>query len=256
VASPHARAGAVAPATELLPLPRRGRTYTGQARVRLGDTDPAGFLRLDALARFLQDVANDDARDAGLDNALGWVVRRTMIDVRAPAGLGESLTLTTFCSGFGRSWAERRTTVIGSKGAVSDAVSLWVQVELASGRPTRLGAAFEQLYGEASAGRTVSSRLSLAGPPPEAAARPWPVRHVDLDVFGHVNNAVLWAVLEDVTAGRSRVGVGEIEYPGPVDEGAVVEALVIDGGRPAVWVVEAGTVRCASRWTPGGSEHV
>jgi acyl-ACP thioesterase len=223
--------------------------------VRLGDTDPAGFLRLDALARFLQDVANDDARDAGLDNALGWLVRRTMIEVRTAAGLGEALTLTTFCSGFGRSWAERRTAITGSKGAVIEAVSLWVQVELASGRPTRLGPAFERLYAEASGGRTVSSRLSLAGPPPDAPARPWPVRHVDLDVFGHVNNAVLWAVLEEVTAGRSRVGVGEIEYPGPVDEGAVVEALVIDGARPGAWVVEAGTVRCAARWTPSSAEQ-
>jgi hypothetical protein len=77
---------------------------------------------------------------------------------------------------------------------------------------------------------------------------------VDLDVFGHVNNAVLWAVLEEVTAGRSRVGVGEIEYPGPVDEGAIVEALVVDGAQLAAWVVEAGTVRCASRWTPGDGD--
>jgi acyl-ACP thioesterase len=222
--------------------------------VRLGDTDPAGFLRLDALSRFLQDVANDDARDAGLDNALGWVVRRTLIDVRTHAALGERLTLTTYCSGFGRSWAERRTTVTGAKGAALETVSLWVQVELASGRPTRLGSTFEELYGAASGGRIVSSRLSLPGPPPDATARPWPVRHVDLDVFGHVNNAVLWAVLEEVTAGRSRVGVGEIEYPGPVDEGAIVEALVVDGAQLAAWVVEAGTVRCASRWTPGDGD--
>ncbi len=81
--------------------------------MRLGDADPSGTLRLDAIARFLQDVANDDAVSGGLDDALGWVVRRTMIAVRDPAVLGERLSLTTFCSGTGRSWAERRTSVRG-----------------------------------------------------------------------------------------------------------------------------------------------
>ena len=46
--------------------------------MRLGDVDPSGRLRLDAIARYLQDVASDDAADAGLDT--GWVARRTLIE--------------------------------------------------------------------------------------------------------------------------------------------------------------------------------
>jgi hypothetical protein len=98
------------PATELLPLPAAGRTFSAGRTVRLGDVDPAGELRLDAIARYLQDVASDDAIDAGLSNALGWVVRRTMIRIDRPLTVGEPLSLVTFCSGTGRSWAERRTT--------------------------------------------------------------------------------------------------------------------------------------------------
>ena len=102
--------------TPLVPLPPSGRRYVGGATVRLGDADPRGEARLDAIARYLQDVANDDALDAGLASAMAWVVRRTLIRVARPAVLGERLTVTTFCSGTGRSWAERRTSISGDAG--------------------------------------------------------------------------------------------------------------------------------------------
>ena len=139
---------AARPATELLPPNPDGRWFTAERRVRLGDVDVAGELRLDSVARYLQDVANDDALDAGLSNAMGWVVRRTMIRVDRPCRLNERLRLTTFCTGAGRSWAERRTTISGTgEGAdvAVEAVSLWVQVDVVSGRPTRLGTDFFDL---------------------------------------------------------------------------------------------------------------
>jgi acyl-ACP thioesterase len=234
--------------TPLVPLPERGRRFTGHAVVRLGDADPRGEARLDAIARFLQDVANDDALDAGLDNAMGWVVRRTTIRLDQPAVLGERLDLTTFCSGTGRSWAERRTSISGDRGAAIEAVSLWVQVDVATGRPARLGDGFFARYAEAAGGRTVSSRLTLDPPPPDAETRPWPVRTTDLDVFGHANNATLWSALEDAMAPATRCGFAEIEYPGPVDAGARVEAQIVTGERPAAWLVEDGVVRSAARW--------
>lgn len=225
----------------------------GTAEVRLGDTDPAGQLRLDAIAQMLQNVANDDARDAALPNANGWVVRRTLIDVRRAATLGERLALTTFCAGTGRSWAERRTSIAGDGGAEIEAASLWVQVDTSSGRPQTLGAEFHAIYGATAAGRVVSSRLSLPGPTPATATDAWTVRAADLDVFGHVNNAVAWAVLEEALAGRGgRRGVGEVEYPAPLDR-QPVSRLVAASADDIVrtWLVTAdGTVRLAARWNP------
>lgn len=241
---------AVPPAVELIALPARGRRYTGTAEVRLGDTDAAGRLRLDATARHLQDVANDDARDAALLNANGWVVRRTLVAVRRPARLGEMLALTTFCAGTGRSWAERRTAITGDGGAHIEATSLWVQVDMATGRPQALDEHFHARYGEAAGGRTVSSRLSLPAPGPAAEPQPWLVRASDLDVFGHVNNAVAWAVLEEELASVG-VGVGEVEYLAPLDRQPVTRLVE----RPAentlsTWLVTTdGATRLAARWT-------
>ena len=241
----------VAPATELLPVPPRGRRYTAAYQVRLADADPRGLARLDGIARFLQDVASEDAADSGLDQSFGWFVRRTLLVVGRPPVLAETVHLTTFCTGTGRSWAERRTSLVGDGGASVEAVSLWIQVDLASGRPAALGQQFEERYGEAAGGRRVSSRLALPGPPSDAAVRPWSVRATDLDVFGHVNNDSHWPILEEVLAGPSfdRVGRAEIEYLAPIDRSTPVELLVapLDAGVGA-WLTADGRVHTAARW--------
>lgn len=234
-----------APAIELLPLPSAGRRFVASRSVRLGDVDPVGRLRFDAIARYLQDVASDDALDAGLPNAMGWVVRRTLIRVDRPCTLEESVELTTFCTGAGRSWAERRTSIAGANGGAVEAVSLWVQIDVATGRPSRLGDEFFACYGTAAAGRTVSSRLSLDAPAAGAPVRAWRFRRTDLDPFDHVNNAAQWVVLEsffDLGDGR---GTAELEYVAPIG----LDELVLHLDGPAAWLVDGDRVLSAFRWS-------
>ena len=83
------------------PPPAFGAPLHATRPVRLGDSSPGGRLRFDGLARYLQDVSNDDTRDAAFENDMAWVVRRTAIEVRSGARFGEELTLTTFASGVG-----------------------------------------------------------------------------------------------------------------------------------------------------------
>ncbi len=236
----------VLPAAALLPPSEVGRRFVAERTVRLGDVDTVGSLRLDAVARYLQDVASDDALDAGLPNAMGWVVRRTMIRVDAVGTLNERLNLTTFCTGAGRSWAERRTSIVGIDGAAVEAVSLWVQIDVDSGRPARLDEAFFDLYGAAAGERVVSSKLSLPAPPAETTATTWAFRRADLDPFDHVNNAAHWVVAEEMLAGRARVGTAELEYLVPA--GVDTVDLLVDGDQ--AWLSAEGRVLTAFRWTP------
>jgi acyl-ACP thioesterase len=199
------------------PRPEQGRVFSGQRAVRMADVTPTGRLRLDALARYLGDVAEDDVDDIGWDEPVGWVLRRSVVTIDRFPTLGDTVSLDTFCTGTAPRWAERTTTVADSAGDAVQVRALWVAVDLETGRPVRLGPSFEAIYGPAAGGRRATARLTLPEPPGDVAVVPWPVRAVDLDLWGHVNNAVHWAAVEEVLAGdpwRPRRAV--IEYNEPI----------------------------------------
>ena len=237
----------------MIPLPASGRRFTATRRVRLGDATPKGRLRLDAVVRYLQDVAADDSADSGLPDAGAWVVRKTTVEVHQPAAYQEQLELATFCSGTGSRWAERRTSISGDRGGRIEAASLWVYVDLATGRPRRLPDAFADLYGEACGGRQVKARLVHPDPPGDAARRPWPLRATDFDVLGHVNNAAYWEPVEDLVAGRGLfTGVvrAELEHRNAVEPDAAVELAVAEDPLRIWWLAD-GSVAASALVEPG-----
>jgi acyl-ACP thioesterase len=186
---------------ELVPRPEHGRVFTASRRVHLGDVTTDGRLRLDALARHVQDIAGDDADDAGLVEP--WVLRRMAVRIDRFPRYREAVELATWCSGIGTTAAERRTSLSIAGSVAVEAAALWVQID-AAGRPARLGQWFTDRYGRSAGGRRVASKLTQPPPPPDLAVRPWPLREADYDVLVHVNNAVSWAALEDELARRAR----------------------------------------------------
>ena len=84
----------------------------------IADAVGSGRVRVDAIARWLQDVAYADIIDAGFDEGGAWVVRRMRMRIEAFPRFGERVTLSTFCSGIGRFAAERRTSIRGETAAV------------------------------------------------------------------------------------------------------------------------------------------
>lgn len=215
---------------ELVPRPASGRRFAARTRVRLADVSASGRLRLDAIARMLQDVSSDDTADAAYAPDAVWVIRRLVIELegsRSPR-LRDDLTLVTWCSGTGARWAERRTDVECGGDVVVRAAALWVLVDFASGRPIPLGEGFDAVYGEAAGGRRVGQRLRHGAPPAHARRALWPLRVTDLDVLGHVNNAAYWAPVEEMRASLvpgSRIVRAEIEFRGGLDPTDPVEVL-------------------------------
>ena len=186
----------------LVPRPDSGRVFVGKRRVRLSDSDPSRRLRLDAVARYLQDVAGDDV----LETEWGspdhfWLVRRTVIQQLRPISIEEMVELTTWSSGTASSSASRRTTVVGERGGLIEAESVWVHLNREL-RPERFGGNFFELYGPSTNGRRTSTRLELADLPATAERTPWPLRRSDLDLLGHLNNAAYWEAIEESAARR------------------------------------------------------
>ena len=216
---------------QLVAAPAVGRVFRDRRRVRLGDASPKGRLRLDAIARYLQDIANDDARDALTDGADGWVVRRTVIEVRKPAVYREEVHLTTFCSGTGSRWAERRTSIVGSSGASIECAALWVHVDLQTLRPAVLGEDFHRVFGPSAEGRIVRSRLNHNDPEPGFDGGVWPVRFCDFDVVGHLNNASYWVAVEEELSRRTDLRWplrAEVEHRTGLEARHAARLIVID----------------------------
>jgi acyl-ACP thioesterase len=184
------------------PFPSSGRTFASRRRVRLGDVTPRGRLRLDAIARYLQDIATDDSLDGNYDDPHGWVVRRTEMWVQQFPSYLDQLELVTWCGGVGSHWAERRTRIsaVGADQPLIEAAALWVRVDLQTLKPLALSESFRSFIGEAAAGRRVSARLHVGRDLPSSAPNDsfgWPLRFADFDAVGHLNNAVYWEPLEE-----------------------------------------------------------
>ena len=231
------------------------RAFSRPRQPGFADCAPSGRVRLDALACWLQDVAYADVQDAGLERAAVWVVRRTRIRVNRFPRFGEHFELTTFCSGLGRMWAERRTDIVRSAQTSEpdvEAVSLWVHLDAERWRPTPLTEAELQTYGGAAPSRRVSARLrhptpaSLCDGNGAGTGAAWIFRATECDIADHVNNAAYWQPLEEELLGSTDpdpdVLDAEIEYRTPAQPGSI---RVLGDGRYR-WIVGAGDELLAS----------
>jgi acyl-ACP thioesterase len=217
----------------LVPRPKAGRVFTHPANVGLSDTTITGRARLDAIARWLQDVAYLDVVDAGLEDRGSWVVRKLRMSIGAFPRLGESLVLDTWCSGASPLAAERRTSLTSEEGRI-EAVATWVFLDNDSGRPKRLAPEFDAFYATSADGRRARTRLRHSSPPANADRREWGFRAADLDVAEHVNNAAYWEVAEELMASAPEPDSLDVEIE--FREPALAGPAVVLSSNGALWI--------------------
>jgi len=242
--------------------PAAGRVYAARKIVRSTDVTPSGRLRLDALARYLQTIAEDDIAESGLAEPVVWLVRRCELRIAMLPAMGERVALRTFCSGTGMRWAERTTTLVSPDGhQFAQATAVWAAVSPADGRPVPLSAEFTAVYGPSAAGRIVTARLSHSRPDkaelgsaPNGAAggarpRDWPLRAADFDTAGHVNNTVHWQVVEDELAVVGWLpSVAEIEYQRAMMPGCLPRLITDhDENQTMLWLLDGDRVLASAR---------
>jgi acyl-ACP thioesterase len=227
-----------------MPPSQGGRLFELVMWPGLADCAPSGRTRLDALARWLQDVAYADVEDAGLQEAAVWVVRRTRMRVDRFPRFAERCAVRTFCSGIGRMWAERRTTVVrpGEESPDVEAVSLWVHLDPQLRRPTPLTEGELATYGQLGHDRRISARLRHPTPVEVDRQWDWHFRATECDLADHVNNAAYWQPLEEELLAETE--------PDSID----VEIEFRSGAQPGAKRILAGGER---RWITGadGETH-
>ena len=224
------------------------RVFSIERRPLLSDCAPSGRVRLDALARWMQDVAFCDVEDAGVADAAIWVLRRNRIRVERFPRFGERCEVRTFCSGLGRMWAERRTTVtlLDTSGPLAtgvaqtplvDAVALWVHLDPGRLLPSPLSEAELAVYRQSAGERRVNARLRHPRPEGIESRWRWRFRRTDADIADHVNNAAYWEPLEDELLGRDGELTAidaEVEFRAPAQPGP--KLILASGARR--WITE------------------
>lgn len=238
-------------ATELVAPPGSGRTFRAKRRVGLGDVDPGGRCRLDAITAYQQDIATADYNDAGIGDAFAFVLRRNMVVVHQWPRVGERLDLMTWAGGIGPRWAERRTRMTGTDGAHVECAAVWVAID-GTGRPVPLPGGFVDVYGPATGGRTVTARLVLedpsADPGGDMRSTPWALRRTDIDTLGHVNNAAQWQAVEEVLQAAAIPAALSAEIEHRTAIGPTADVRLVWAG-PALWLVADGVIATAARFS-------
>ena len=233
----------------MVPPPPTGRTFRVGYRIRLSDADASGRLRLDAIARYLQDAAIDDVAETnwGAPEHL-WVLRAVRMDAHTPFLRDSEVDVVTWGSSFSSLAAGRRWSLTGDGGGAIEVDSTWIHLG-PDARPARIGSGFEG-YAEAAQGRIAATRLTLPVPPLRDRVA-WPLRVTDVDRMGPVNNAAYWTAIEHRLAARGpdlrEPPRARLDYRHPIDLGEDVEvAEHAEDGRFGAAFVVGGSVKAVA----------
>jgi len=109
------------------------------------DIDEQKHVNNTVYLRWVQDVATahwKSLTSAQSQSAIGWIVLRHEIDYRLPASLGEEIILRTWVGQASRLKFERFTEIRRKidKQLLAQARTLWVPVDVRTGKPTRVSA--------------------------------------------------------------------------------------------------------------------
>lgn len=189
-------------ATPLPDCPDIEQAFATSWPVRLGDTDGHDRLRLDAVARYLQDIGFDhlDAVEDG-DAHQAWIVRRTVIDVYEPIVFGDRVHLRRWADALSNRWCDMRIQLKGERGGHIEAAAFLIHIDPVAGRPARMSDAFMAPMLASTTEHRLRWRAALTelnGVAAEAVS--FPLRVTDVDRLGHVNNAVYWEAVEEALA--------------------------------------------------------
>jgi acyl-ACP thioesterase len=174
--------------------------FDRQWPLRVADIDRYGRLRLDAAARHIQDIGQDQLRELGFEAIHPlWIVRRTMIDLIEPIEFQDMLRLRRWCSAASTRWCEKRVRIDGRKGGLIESEAFWININSNTLMPSRISDDFmEGLRRTTDVHRLRWKAYLKPGARDDAIQiHDYPLRFTDIDLFDHMNNAAYWSVVED-----------------------------------------------------------
>ncbi|SON61823.1 hypothetical protein MSIMFI_03342 [Mycobacterium simulans] len=183
----------------LVGVPGSGYVYQTGWRVATSDIDERRRLRLDGVARYIQEVGAEHLADAGLAAVHPhWIVLRTVIDVIEPIALPSDITFRRWCAALSTRWCSMRVRLEGSDGGRIETEGFWICVNKDTLTPSRLVDDCIARFGSTTDNHRLKWRPWLTEPVQDGAEAPFPLRRTDIDPFEHVNNTVYWHGVHEI----------------------------------------------------------
>lgn len=192
----------------LAPAPAPELCFETSRPIRTGDVDTENRLRLDGVARYLQDIGSDNLAAFGFDETDPlWIVRRTVIDVHRPPVWPDRIRLRRWCAAHSTRWSAMRVQLTGAAGALIETEGFWIDIGAETGMPTRISDRLLDNLARTTDEHRLRWKPWLPARLPDAEDwedrdRTFHLRTTDIDPFNHVNNATYWHAVEECLADR------------------------------------------------------
>jgi acyl-ACP thioesterase len=232
--------------------------YAADYRVRTGDIDQEMRVRLDGVARYLQDVANDNIAITDFaDTDPFWIIRRTVIDVIEPLTWPSDFEVERWCGALSTRWTDMRVSIRGTSqtnrfnpdprpNGHIETNAFWINMT-ESGMPARISDTAMTTLTAMTDEHRLRWKAMNPGVAPEASEVALPDReHVlritDFDPFRHLNNAAYFEAVEDELVDHPDLLDGPhravIEYLRPVTPGTPITVRrTRDGDCLLMWLL-------------------
>ncbi|MDL2295790.1 acyl-[acyl-carrier-protein] thioesterase [Lachnospiraceae bacterium OttesenSCG-928-E19] len=169
--------------------------YKINGRVRFSEVEQDKKISLPAIINYFQDCSTFQSEELGVGFAdlasknKAWVLSAWQIILNRRPEFGEDIVTYTWATDFQGLYGVRNFEMKDAKEeSVAYANSIWVYMDLATGRPCRPSEEQVQLYGVEDALEMEYAPRKIALPKECQEGPAFPVRHYHIDTNGHVNN--------------------------------------------------------------------
>lgn len=169
--------------------------YEFDSRIRYSEVDSNQNLTVLGLIDYFQDCSTFQSEDLGIgvdylnEHQLGWVVVSYHVTIERLPRLGEHICIQTFPYNLKGMFGSRNYAMLDDSGSqVACANSLWVLVDLTTGKPTRIPEAIGSRYELGSPFAMEKTNRKILLPESAVCEEPVPVQRYFLDTNHHMNN--------------------------------------------------------------------
>lgn len=230
--------------------------YKIDGRIRYSEVDHHGTVTLPGIINYFQDCSTFQSEDIGVGREVlqkkkrAWILSYWQVIVERYPKMGEQITVETFSSGFQGLFGKRNFVMYDENGnQAACAHSLWVYLDMESGRPVRPDKEEIEAYGEEPPLEMPYEDRKIKLPEETKDLPEFPVRKYHIDTNEHVNNCqyvqmALEVIPEEMRVRKLRVDykksavLGDMIFPKYAKEEERVIVELCDEGGKAYAVVE------------------